>query len=174
MRLPLVYYGSPKLRTRCLHVAEVTGEVRKLAADMLETMDIEDGIGLSAPQVGQLLRLFILRNYEEKEGGKVELTHPQVFINPHITLLTQELSSDIEGCLSLPGLRAPVERPLHIVVEATDIEGLPFREEVQGLKARVILHENDHLNGTLFIDRLPQALRKELEPELRQMKKKYK
>ncbi len=173
MKLKISYYGDPILRKKAKPIEEVTDELRKLAEDMLVTMDENNGIGLAAPQVGRGIRLFILRNYEELEDGQIRLTEPQAFINPKITLVGEETQVDTEGCLSIPGIRAEVVRPLKIVVEATDLDGRKFTEEVEGYKARVILHENDHINGVLFIDRLDPKERKALEPDLRAIKKKY-
>ncbi len=173
MQLPIVYFGDPRLRKRALSVAEITEELRKLASDMLETMDANNGIGLAATQVGREVRLFVLRNYVENEKGSVELTNPQFFINPKIVILDDRVQEDGEGCLSLPGVRAPVVRPYFIRVEALDLEGKPFVEEIEGYKARVILHENDHLNGVLFIDRISTKERKKIAPDLQALKKKY-
>jgi peptide deformylase len=173
MLLSIVYFGDPRLRKKALPVEEVTEELRHLAQNMLETMDANNGIGLAATQVGSEVRLFILRNYEEMEDGSIQLTEPQVYINPKISILDDRIQEDTEGCLSLPGLRESVVRPYSIRVEALDLEGKPFTELLEGYKARVVLHENDHLNGVLFIDRIPAAERKRIAPHLQAIKKKY-
>lgn len=173
MKLPIVYYGDPILRQVCVPLAEVTDEIRDLVADMIETMDASDGVGIAAPQVGRAIRLFVLRNYLDSETGEVTLSDPIVYINPKITLLSEEIVEDIEGCLSIPGVRAKVKRPLKIKVEATDLSGALFYEELEGYNARVRMHENDHINGVLFIDRLDPAAKKKIEPVLKEIKKKW-
>jgi peptide deformylase len=99
---------------------------------------------------------------------------PQVFINPKILSVSKETEFDDEGCMSLPGLRVAVERPVKIKIEATDLSGETFVEEVEGINARVRLHENDHLNGVLTVDRTTPQEKKRVEGQLRALKKKYK
>jgi peptide deformylase len=169
MILEIVYYGDERLRKKANLVESVTPEIKKLVADMIETMDVKSGIGLAAPQVGVSLSLFVLRNYEEKEEGKISLSAPQVYINPKILQASKETCSEVEGCLSIPGIREKVERPLAILIEAMDLEGNLFREEIIGYNARVRLHENDHLNGVLFIDRIARGRRKKIDPALKQL-----
>jgi peptide deformylase len=173
MLLKIYYYGHPVLRKRCEPITEITDEIRKLASDMIETMDKNDGIGLAAPQVGYPIRMFVLRNYLETEDGGWTMSEPKVFINPKLSSPSDELLSDTEGCLSLPGLRLEIDRPDKITVEAMDLEGNLFTEEVQGYNARVRMHENDHINGVLFIDRIDAPARKKIDADLKQIKKKY-
>jgi peptide deformylase len=140
---------------------------------MIETMDANNGIGLAAIQVGRPLRIITIRPVLEDENGKSYLGEAEVFINPVLanpSSLTEVLS---EGCLSIPGLHFDVERPISIQIDALDIEGKKVSKEVSGFKAREIMHENDHLNGVLFIDRLLAKKRKEIEPLLREIKEKY-
>ncbi len=173
MLLKIYYYGHPILRKRCEPVKEITDEIRKLARDMIETMDKYDGIGLAAPQVGHPIRMFVLRNYLFTEEGHWTLSEPKVYINPKLTNPSEDLVSDTEGCLSLPGLRLHVDRPDKIVIEALDLEGKTFTESLEGYNARIRMHENDHINGVLFIDRVDLNTRKKIEPQLKEMKKKY-
>ena len=173
MLLKIYYYGHPVLRKRCEPIVEITEEIRQLASDMIETMDKNDGIGLAAPQVGHSIRMFVLRNYLETEDGKWTMSEPKVFINPKLSAPSDELIVDTEGCLSLPGLRLEVDRPEKITVEAMDLEGNLFTEEVEGYNARVRMHENDHINGVLFIDRIDASSRKKIDAVLKQIKKKY-
>ncbi|MGC1877887.1 MAG: peptide deformylase [Rhabdochlamydiaceae bacterium] len=173
MLLKIYYYGHPILRKRCEPVKEITDEIRKLARDMIETMDKYDGIGLAAPQVGHPIRMFVLRNYLFTEEGHWTLSEPKVYINPKLTNPSEDLVSDTEGCLSLPGLRLHVDRPDKIVIEALDLEGKTFIESLEGYNARIRMHENDHINGVLFIDRVDLNTRKKIEPQLKEMKKKY-
>jgi peptide deformylase len=173
MLLQIRYYGDKILRVKCKPVEKITDEIRILVANMIETMDAAKGAGLAAPQVGHDLRIFVLRNYIEMPEGDLSLSDPMVYINPILSNPSHEKDSDTEGCLSIPGLRAEVDRPLKIRVEAMGIDGVPFIEEVEGYNARVRMHENDHLNGVLYIDRLNLRARKKLEPALKEIQKKY-
>ena len=170
MKLPIVLYGDPLLRKKCQEVKEITAQIRQLVHDMIQTMDEANGIGLAAPQIGQSIRLFVLRRYLHQQDGKWVLSEPHVYINPKIVHHSKELLEDEEGCLSIPGIRLPVVRPAKITVEFLNIEGELVVEEIEGYNARVILHENDHINGVLFIDRADPKLRKEIEPELNKIK----
>jgi len=171
MILPVVLYGQKILRTKCKEVRGITPEIRELVANMIETMDSKNGVGIAAPQVGVDLRLFVLRNYIEKEG-ETELSAPTVYINPKIVSKSEETCVEAEGCLSIPGIREEVERPFAIVIEATDLEGNRFTEEVAGYNARVRMHENDHINGVLYIDRISPARKKKIAPILKEIEKK--
>lgn len=173
MILDLCYWDDPILREKCKPVEKITDEIKALIRDMIETMDAKKGVGLAAPQIGRGLCLFVMRNTEEGPEGELVLTHPQVFINPKITNPSKELEVMSEGCLSLPGLHLDIARPFSITVEALDENGNPFKEILQGYKARVIMHENDHINGKLFIDRINSKLRKKIEPELQRIKREY-
>lgn len=173
MLLNIHFYGDPVLRKRCEPVSEITDEIRQLAKDMIETMDKNNGAGLAAPQVGRAIRMFVLRDYIVQEDGSWTLTEPKVYINPKLSRPGQDLITDVEGCLSLPGLRLDIDRPDRITVEALDIDGKPFTEEVEGYNARIRMHENDHINGVLFIDRIDEKTRNKIDPVLREIKKKY-
>lgn len=172
MLLPIRYYGDPILRKKCRKIEEITPQIRALAADMIETCDANNGIGLAAPQVGVDLALFVVRNYIDEESGKVTLSEPQVYINPQISFVSKESCVEEEGCLSIPGIRGKVSRPVSIIIEAIDLEGRAFREEISGYNARVRLHENDHLNGVLYVDRLDPLDKKQVETALKALKKK--
>lgn len=175
MRLPIRIYGDPVLRAHCGEVTEITEEIRALVRDMIETMDVDHrGIGLAAPQVGHPLRLFVLRNYIQDEQGKTMLSAPQVFINPKLSSPGKNELVMEEGCLSIPGVRVDVKRPDRITVDAIGLDGKPFHEEVEGINARVRMHENDHINGTLIVDRADAETRKRIEPQLRALKKRAK
>ncbi|MDE0025437.1 MAG: peptide deformylase [Spirochaetaceae bacterium] len=143
--LEVVTLGHPALRRRADPVPEVTPELRRLADDMLAVMKHHEGIGLAATQVNRMVRLFVTRAPEDRE---------RVFINPEIVRTGIEIESREEGCLSIPGPRADVERPAHVRVQARNRRGRLFSLEAEGMLARVIQHELDHLNGTLFIDHL--------------------
>jgi peptide deformylase len=173
MKLPLAYYGDPVLRKKGTPVDKIDETIHQLVKDMAETMEANDGCGLAAPQVHQSLTLFITcipRYIDEETVLPGEL---RVFINPKIISYSQEVWPCQEGCLSIPGLRETVVRPLKVTIQATDLEGKTFQESFVGFDAHVIMHENDHINGVLFIDRLPPRRKKDIEGYLREIKKKY-
>lgn len=172
MLLKIRYYGDPILRKKAEEVTEITAEIKQLIEDMIETMDANNGLGLAAPQVGHSLRIFVVRNYIETESGELTLSDPFVYINPRLHSPSAEKLIDFEGCLSIPGIRAKVERPESISVEAIDFEGNPFSEELSGYNARSRMHENDHLNGVLYVDRLSPKDKRKVEPQLESIKKK--
>ena len=141
----LVIEGDPLLRKKSRPVDEITPRIIKLLDDMADTMYFENrGIGIAAPQVGVLRRVFVVDVGDEH--GKIE------FINPEI-LETAGSQIDNEGCLSVPGKTCPVERAKYVKAKALDREGNEFVIEGEGLLARCILHEYDHLEGILFIDK---------------------
>lgn len=168
------YYGDPVLRKQSKPIDQITDEIKELAYFMIDYADNNNGIGLSAVQVGVPIRLFVLRDYIILPDGKWTSSAPKVFINPKIVWKSEETETDLEGCMSFPGIQVgPIERPIKVKIEATDLEGKTFIEEREGLNARVSFHENDHLNGVLHIDRVPARIRKTLDTELQAIKKKY-
>lgn len=173
MKLDLRYYGDPILRKKAEPIAEITPEIKQLANDMIETMLAMNGIGLAAPQVGHLLRMFVSIVVGEDENGEILYGEPSIYINPHILNPSEATVERSEGCMSIPQLYLPIIRPLSIRIEATDIEGNPFSRECYGYLARCMMHENDHLNGVLHIDRIKGKKRNEIEPILRRIKLKY-
>ncbi len=151
--LPIRIIGDDILRQKAEPIADVEGEHIKLAYDMAETMIAERGIGLAAPQVGRSVRLIVVDlKYLEKGDS------PLMLINPEIAYIEGSVSME-EGCLSIPGLFAHVERPEKVVVRGLAIKNERKVVEVEisadDLYARVLLHEIDHLDGILFVDRLP-------------------
>jgi peptide deformylase len=173
MILPLAFYGDPILRKKTTSIVAIDQTIHQLVADMAETMEKNNGCGLAAPQVHQSLSLFITcipRFVDEDTMLPGEL---RVFINPKIIACSQETWPCQEGCLSIPGLRETVVRPLKVKIQATNLEGQLFEEEFIGFDAHVVLHENDHINGVLFIDRLSPTQKKEIAGQLREIKKKY-
>jgi peptide deformylase len=146
---PILKYPDGFLRQPTRPVTEVTGEIRKLVADMVETMYSKNGAGLAAIQVGSDLRIFIV---EASVAGGDENDHPVVFINPTIEWLSSETESNDEGCLSFPGIFVPVKRSLRARVRATGLDGQEFVAEGEGLYARAMQHENDHLINKLLVD----------------------
>jgi peptide deformylase len=143
-------YGDPVLRRRAREVEAVTPEVRRLVEDMTDTMYDEVGIGLAAPQVGASIRLMVVG---DETGRGV-----QALVNPVIAAQGGTVTAE-EGCLSLPGVFAPVTRAEWVTMEAQDLDGAPVSITARGLRARVFQHEIDHLDGVLFIDRLEPVVR---------------
>ncbi len=152
--LPIRLYPDPVLRRRCPPVTRFDDDLRRLAADMIETMHAAPGIGLAAPQVGVETRLAVV-DLTAGEDPEAVL----VLANPRIVESTGS-GVELEGCLSIPDLTDKVSRPNRITVEAEDLEGATARFEAEEWLARAICHEIDHLDGVLFPDRL-RGLRKE-------------
>jgi peptide deformylase len=174
VKLKIKYIGNPILREQALEVKEITEEIRELVAKMILLMDELRGVGLAATQVGYLYRIFVIRPEVKTEDGEFALGEPEVYINPVLKNPSKETEVMAEGCLSVPGIHADVERPLSIDVEAIDLEERRISKRVCGFKAREIMHENDHLHGKLFIDRLKEKDRKAVEKELEELKEKLK
>lgn len=164
MILPILEFPDPRLRTKAKPVAVVDGAIRQLADDMVETMYDSHGIGLAATQVDKHIRLLVLDISEEKN-------RPQVFINPEIVPLTDEKAPYDEGCLSVPGFYATVERPARIRARALDRNGQAFELETEGLLAICLQHEMDHLNGKLFVDYLSALKRERIKKKLEKQHK---
>jgi len=164
-KLLIRLYGDPVLREISEPVEELDGRIEQLVQDMFETMYAAEGVGLAAPQVGVLKRLFIVDLQDHEEGSK-----PLVFINPKI-LERKGTAVMEEGCLSIPGIRSEIKRAEEVVVQAQDIKGQTFELRATGLLARAILHENDHLDGRLFVDYLSTVRRMLLREQLRQIEK---
>ena len=160
--LQLRYYGDPVLRKRAEPVAEITGTERQFAAQMLETLYATgNGIGLAATQVGVLKRLIIVDIGEDDD----EAYEPLILFNPIILSSEGEIVAD-EGCLSIPDVTAEVKRPEKVVVDGINVQNESIHIETDGLLARVLQHEIDHLNGVLFIDRISGLKRQLLKDEL--------
>lgn len=173
MILKIRYYGDPILRQRAKEIAEITPEIAKIAADMIETMLHHNGIGLAGPQVGVALRIFVIREEMLQDDGRYVYGAPEVFINPMITDPSEELESMLEGCLSLPRLHVEVIRPKKIKIRYQNLKGEMVEEVLDTFRGRMLMHENDHLNGVLTIDRMDPKERKKVEPFLRAIKEKY-
>jgi len=142
--------GEETLRRKAGAVTNFDADLKGLIAEMHEAMRRGRGIGLAGPQVDKALRLFVTH---------VDDDEPRVFINPELLLTSNEEVDYEEGCLSIPGLYTQIRRPEFVKIQAFNERGRPFTMEASGLLARVILHENDHLEGVLFIDRLSAAKR---------------
>ncbi len=142
--MKILYLGEQLLRRKSEPVDEVTDEIRRLTQDMFQLMDEAQGVGLAAPQVGVLKRLFVIT---ADDGVR------RVFINPQIIATSSETCDYEEGCLSIPQIYEHITRPAKVTVQAINEHGKPFTLEADGFLARIIQHENDHLDGILYIDR---------------------
>lgn len=180
--MKLAYYGAPVLRQKAEPIQLVNEEVRKIAQEMIEKMYRWRGCGLAANQVFLPLSIFVAQHplrdpetgdYFRDEQGRFCQFRDQVYINPQIVAVSQQEWLFTEGCLSIPGLYEPISRPVRLTIQATNLEGERFEESFEGYEARIIFHENDHLNGVLFIDRCDRKRRRELESLLQKIKKKY-
>jgi peptide deformylase len=151
-------YGDPVLRRRAARVESVTPGLRETIADMIDTMYDEVGLGLAAPQIGVSLRLMVVTDDEGREA--------RALINPAITEQGGEVVAE-EGCLSIPGIFAPVKRAEWVRLEAQDPDGKSVAITARGLRARVFQHEMDHLDGVLFIDRLDPVTRDRIKRRIK-------
>ena len=157
----IIRMGHPTLRqvARKVGKEELTSPAfRELVDDMVETLHHVGGIGLAAPQVNKSIRLAIIdMPGGTSRYGDIPALPLTVFVNPEIEVLNDESAGYWEGCLSVPGLRGFVERPQHVIVRALDLDGHPFALEMRGFPATVVQHEFDHLDGTLYVDRLKDS-----------------
>jgi peptide deformylase len=155
MKLNVRILGDPILRQRAADVDTISEETRQLIRDMFETMYAEEGVGLAAPQVGVGERIIVVDPQQDDLPAFA-------LINPEIVEASKETEKGEEGCLSIPGLREIVERSYHVVVRGLTPEGGARELNLEGLPARIIQHEIDHLDGILFIDRVSPLKRKML------------
>ena len=183
MILPILQYGDPVLRAKGTRVEEIDDRVRELIANMIETMHSANGIGLAAQQIGEALQLTVLdisqvedRPSTLKLNGKEadpKSAMPLVLINPEIELL-DETEVGTEGCLSFPEITGEIERAKSVRARARTLEGGIIEIEASGFLARAIQHEDDHLNGILFIDRMNSAAKAALSSRLKRLQKETK
>ncbi len=165
----LRYLGDPVLREICKEVSEITPHIKKIVAELLETVKAHEGAGLAAPQIGYPLRIFVNAYSHEvdSEGFALCLEKPEVYINPVITKFSKKKFTTAEGCLSIPGASADVSRSHDIEIEYTNLKG----ERVQGVfetrwRAKCLQHELDHLNGVLYFDHISQKDLQRIKPTL--------
>lgn len=156
--------GDPVLRERAAEVEAFDDDLRVLVRDMFETMAFEDGAGLAAPQVGVPLRVLVA-DVRGEEGPRARVA----LVNPHVVERSDDEERGPEGCLSIPGVTDIVPRAGTITVEGRDPEGREVRIEAEGLYARVLQHEVDHLDGILFIDHLTPLKRRMLLKRYRRL-----
>ena len=146
---PIVKFPDPRLRQTTVDVTQVTDEIRKLCADMADTMFAANGAGIAAIQVGAKERIYLV---DAGVAGGREEDPPLVFINPELVELSEETITTDEGCLSFPGIYVPIKRSTRAKIRAMDLDGKVFEMEREGLCARAFQHEADHLNGRLLVD----------------------
>lgn len=174
--LKILKYGHPLLREKAMELKGVGARERDLIAAMAETMYAARGIGLASTQVGVMERLFVAdveqcSDDEEGERRRGNDRLLRVFINPEIIAESEEDEPFNEGCLSIPGVEGDVYRPVRLRVAARDENFEPFEEDLDGLLARVFQHELDHLNGVLFVDKLPMLKRSLVAGPLNRIKR---
>lgn len=171
MILPIYVYGAPVLREPTEEVTENSAGLQQLVDDMIETMHGAAGIGLAAPQVGRRERLFVvdLSELQDELDGEALPPQPMVFINPEIVWEGPEDCEYEEGCLSIPEVRDYVVRPDQVRIRYLDRQFKPQEMEAEGMLARVIQHEYDHVEGVLFVDHLSAFRRRLLRRRLREM-----
>ena len=168
MLRPIVLYPDPRLKLKSKPVTSFGPELRELTADMTETMGNANGVGLAAIQIGEAIRFMVMdEHYDlEERGESTALCNPEI--------LEEEGAETIEeGCLSIPDVREEVERSLKVKVKYQDLEGNEKISEYEGLLARCVLHEIDHMNGQLFIQKVPAVKRLFLKRQLDQLKKNF-
>jgi peptide deformylase len=158
-------YGDPVLREKAKAVGTTDAEVRRLAADLLDTLASADGVGLAAPQIGDSRRVIAIHPPPDADTG--DRPAPRVLVNPEITERGGGDESAEEGCLSIPGVYEIVKRPLRVRWRARDLDGREVDESAEGIVARILQHEIDHLDGVLFVDRVGPLRRALLKKRLR-------
>ncbi|MCH2176360.1 MAG: peptide deformylase [Lentisphaeria bacterium] len=180
--LDMCFLGDPVLKVECSKVDEITAETREFAERMIATMYEENGIGLAAPQVGFKLRMFVIdvpfdEEYDVPASAQEMNMYKQmpiVMINPELSEFSEECSIMAEGCLSIPGVTGEVTRPDKLKVTYTDLNNCRQEAFCGNLLARCIQHEMDHLNGELFIEKIPEDQYKDIESNLKSLIKKTK
>ena len=185
MIMPIVQYGEAILRKKCKPVTEVNDDLIKLADDMVETMIDASGVGLAAPQVGIDLQFavvdvahdpecisFLKINGKDISPEEMPDHMPLIFFNPELELCPPE-ELDKEGCLSIQGVQAKVNRPSIVKAKLPQLDGSIMELETDGLLARAIQHEVDHLNGILFVDRLSSVKKARVSGALKKLTKRY-
>lgn len=171
MIFPIVVYGHPVLRKIAEDVDKDYPGLNQFIDDLFETMYYAEGIGLAAPQIGKSVRIFVIDGTPAAEDDPSMADFKKAFINAHITERSGELLPMTEGCLSIPNLREEVNRESHITIEYYD-ENWEYHEETyDGYKARVILHEYDHLDGVMFTDRVGPLRKRLLKGKLNAISK---
>jgi peptide deformylase len=165
-RLEMRYFGDTILRKVSEPVTVFDEKLRALAEGMIETMLLERGVGLAAPQVGESIRLIVALRMEESDDSDAPA---EVLVNPKVVSASRETWSYEEGCLCIPGVSGNVIRPKEVEVEYQDLEGKLLRVRSDSFFGRILQHEIDHLNGVLFIDYLSSAQKSVIKPKLKEI-----
>jgi peptide deformylase len=178
MILDIVQYGEPVLRKKCTPITEVDSDLETLVVDMIDTMIDAEGIGLAAPQIGKDIRLAIVDvahdpecvSFFKVDGEDADMAEhmPLVFLNPEL-VLSGPKEAESEGCLSIHDIRAKVKRPTVVKATLPQLDGSVKEIETDGLLARAIQHEVDHLNGILFTDRISTTTKTRLRKKLKDL-----
>jgi len=164
---PVVIWPDPRLREPSVAVTAVDDSVRALYRDLCDSMYAENGLGMASLQLGDTRKMFIV---EPKLAGLSETDPPVAFINPEVLEVSDELQDSEEGCLSFPDIYIKVKRPMRTRVRAMGIDGKMFEIEGEGLLARCLLHENDHLTGKLLVDFVGPLKRQMIKKKLQRVK----
>ena len=178
MILPIIAYGNPVLRKKCEIISKNYKGLSKLISNMWETMYASSGVGLAAPQIGLSIRMFIVDASPFSDDDKLDIvertnlsTFKKVFINPELIATTNELNTFNEGCLSIPDIREDVVRENEILIKYYDENFIKHELKLNGLRARVVQHEFDHIQGVLFTDKLSVFKKKLLKGKLNNISK---
>ena len=178
--LPITYYGDPQLEQPSEVVGELSDEIRELANDMLATMYENNGIGLAGPQVGRNIRIIVVDiplaedglPFDASPGERMLLPRmPLALIDPEVSPITSETETAEEGCLSFPNIYGDVERPVTVMLKTRLLNGEMVQTACGGLLGRCLQHEIDHLNGTVFVNRMKEPDRAEIEGALKKLRK---
>ena len=164
---PVVICPDPRLREPSVEVIAIDDSVRELYRDLCDSMYAENGLGMASLQIGDTRKMFIV---EPKLAGRAETDPPLAFINPEVLEVSEELQDSEEGCLSFPDIYIKVKRPMRAKVRALGIDGNMFEIEGEGLLARCLLHENDHLTGKLLVDFVGPLKRQMIKKKLLRVK----
>jgi peptide deformylase len=159
--MKIIKYPNTILRHKAQRIDEIDNEIKRCADDMIERMYLDEGVGLAAPQVGISKQIFVM---DIGQG-------PKIFYNPEIIQKGDEVETVEEGCLSIPGVRIDVTRPSRIIIRGLNEQGEQEEVEAEGILARVIQHEMDHLNGVLIIDHASSLQRTLLKSKLKKLEK---
>jgi len=171
MIYPIVVYGHPVLRKVAEEIDKDYPDLGQFITDMFDTMYFSEGLGLAAPQIGKSIRLFVIDGKPVAEDEPELADFKKVFINAHITERSGDLVPMTEGCLSIPNLREEVNRESHVRINYYDENWVYHDEVYDGYKARIIQHEYDHLDGTLFTDKVSPLRRRLLKSKLTSISK---
>lgn len=164
---PILIHPDPRLKKICAPVARITPEIETLAADMLATMYDAPGIGLAAPQVGVLSRVFVMDATRDPDANRA----PLVLVNPEVVSVSEALNTYDEGCLSIPEQYAEVTRPAEVRLRWLGLDGRTHERDFDGLWATCAQHELDHLNGILFIDHISPMRRQMITRKMVKLKR---